>query len=97
LDDSVKSPRAFTFNDAVRSGKVVFDEKTWMPLSLEVTQKEKGQFSFSTSNTKTVEAFKDGAFELEIPEGALVQDLTPLLEAALLQSSIDMGEEELNF
>ena len=54
-------------------------------------------FSFSTSNTKTVEAFKDGAFELEIPEGALVQDLTPLLEAALLQSSIDMGEEELNF
>jgi len=77
---------------------VAFGKDCWIPTLLEVVVGEENMLQMSHTNIRLTEAFAEGAFVYSPPEGAVVQDMTPMLQmmAAQMVGQPD-DEDELEF
>lgn len=75
-----------------------FCSKSFMPMSIEMTQGdgESSAFKMETTEMKMVEEFSADTFVFTVPEGVVVTDLTPMLQMSM-QGAMAPAEEDLEF
>ncbi len=68
---------------------VAFGKDHWLPTSIKVDAGEDGFMEIAMGNIRFTEAFPEDAFAYSPPDGAMVQDMTPMLQMMAMQ----MGEQ----
>ncbi len=83
------------------TAKIVLDAKTYLPKSLHMAERKDSVIKATFSNTKLYKdlaSFGENYFTFAVPEGAMVQDMTPMVQMMLAQMGGNQGgEEELEF